>query len=366
MGAKTVSSEELVQMARLALTGREQDVALYIQRLARRLRQQEPATAEALTTLLRESPTRASPLRRAATPLPVDSDSRLALVRVEDPPLGDPELILPAAVAHQLGQLVEERARVSELEAAGLVPTRTALFLGPPGVGKTMAARWLAVRLGYPLLVLDLSSVMSSLLGRTGVNLRHVLDYARDHRCVLLLDELDSIGKRRDDDADVGELKRLVNVLLQQLDDWPANTGLLLGATNHPALLDPAIWRRFEAKIEFPLPDAAGRLRAVRAFMNDSLSLATEDVLVRIFNQRSFSEIEMALERAQRAAALGYGSIEESVTELCLECAQELMPAERRSLAATLVRDLGLSQRRAQELTGVSRDTIRRLLGPKK
>ena len=77
------------------------------------------------------------------------------------------------------------------------------------------------------------------LLGRTGMNLRHVLDYAKAQRCVLLIDELDSIGKRRNDDSDVGELKRLVNVLLQQIDDWPSDGSLLLGATNHPGLSPP-------------------------------------------------------------------------------------------------------------------------------
>ena len=352
--------DDLVQLARLALVGREQDVTLYVQRLARRLRKEEPDVADALTILLRENPTRSSPLRRVATPIPVDSDSRLALVRVEDPPLQDDEPILSASTKALLQQVVDERIRISELEAEGLAPTRTALLLGPPGVGKTMAARWMAMRLGYPLLVLDLSAVMSSLLGRTGVNLRHVLDYAKSNRCVLLLDELDSIGKRRDDDADIGELKRLVNVLLQQIDDWPANGGLLLGATNHPELLDPAIWRRFEATVDFPLPDEAARGEAIRRFSDAALPDKTELVLGRAFAGRSFSEIEIALGRARRASALGYGSIEECATELCADYARRLPPAERRRLAASLVSDVGISQRRAHELTGVSRDTIRK------
>src|SRR5665213_3572636 len=123
----------------------------------------------------------------------------------------------------------------------------------PPGVGKTLAARWIARELHRPLLTLDLSAVMSSFLGRTGANVRHVLDYAKGVDCVLLLDELDSIAKRRDDASDVGELKRLVTVLLQEIDDWPS-TGLLIAATNHSDLLDPAVWRRFEMRVNFPMP----------------------------------------------------------------------------------------------------------------
>ena len=90
---------------------------------------------------------------------------------------------------------------------------------------------------------------MISLLGRTGMNVSHVIHYAKAQKRVLLIDELDSIGKRRNDDSDVGELKRLVNVLLQQIDDWPSDGSLLLDAINHPGLLDTAIWRRVEVAV---------------------------------------------------------------------------------------------------------------------
>lgn len=354
----------LVQLARLSLAGREQDMSLFVQRTARKFRQTEPALADALVGLLREAPTRSSPLRRsgAAGPkdLPVDTESRLSLVRVEDPPIIEADPILPAVVAREVQQLIDERRSGEQLAKAGLAPTRTALFVGPPGVGKTMAARWLAVSLGLPLLVLDLSAVMSSLLGRTGMNLRYVLDFAKRQRCVLLIDELDSIGKRRNDDSDVGELKRLVNVLLQQLDDWPTDGSLLLGATNHPELLDPAIWRRFEVAVEFPLPDLTARARAVERFSDGTLDDSTNLAFAKVFDGASFSEIESALQRAKRRVALGYGALSASIAEIAAERTRRLAPAARREMAASLVEDLGVSQRRAHELTGVSRDTIRK------
>jgi SpoVK/Ycf46/Vps4 family AAA+-type ATPase len=240
----------------------------------------------------------------------------------------------------------------------GLEPTRTALFTGPPGVGKTMAARWVARMLKRPLVVLDLAAVMSSYLGRTGTNLRHVLEYAKTLDCVLLLDELDAIAKRRDDRGEIGELKRLVTVLLQQLDDWPSS-GLLIAATNHAELLDPAVWRRFEEIVEFPLPSEA----AAKSFILDHLATVSANseswasVLAVIFKGVSFSEIDHRLKSSRRAAVLSGNGLDQQLATLINTAT--MTKQERIDLAVELSSKGLLSQRRAHELTGASRDTIR-------
>ena len=119
----------LVQLARLSLTGRDQDTALYVQRTARKLRDSDPAVADALVGMLREAPTRSSPLRRASPSgpkeVPVDSDSRLALVRVEDPPIVDAEPILPPVVQRAIQQLIDERECGDELADQDSTPARS-------------------------------------------------------------------------------------------------------------------------------------------------------------------------------------------------------------------------------------------------
>ncbi|MBI2690369.1 MAG: ATP-binding protein [Solirubrobacterales bacterium] len=129
---------------------------------------------------------------------------------------------------------------------------------GPPGVGKTHTARWLASELGLPLVHIEPAVVLSSLLGRSGQNLVAQLEHAKREQAVVLIDEFDALAKHRDDASDIGELKRLVTVLLLELDRWPSGQ-LLIAATNHPHLLDPAIRRRFDQLIEFPLPDLIAR-----------------------------------------------------------------------------------------------------------
>lgn len=349
--------EDFIHLARVALSDRQQDVYAFLNRLAKQTEDRE--FANSIVELLRKRPTRSSTLRRSPTvALPVDTDSRFQLLRVEEHPTLPHEPIYADGVRDMLKRLVDERKQLEALAEAGLEPTRTVLFTGPPGVGKTMAARWVARELGRPLLILDLSAVMSSYLGRTGTNLRHVLDYAKSIDCVLLVDELDAIAKRRDDAAEIGELKRLVTVLLQQLDDWPSS-GLLLAATNHEELLDPAVWRRFEEQVAFGLPER----EAARAFVNSLLEFvepnASEwsDVLSLALAGQSFSDIERKVNSARRSAALNGRKIGDHLATLL--SANDCPKNERIDLAVQLAKSGLVSQRRAHELTGVARETIR-------
>lgn len=359
---------DLAQMIRLALSEQSEDVRLYVARLVRKYRNSNPEFAQQMDLYLKNrAPRSGTPLRKTPSAagqnevLPVDHESRLSLLKVFNEQPGASQPLLSARIAETLGQLIQERRQVERLAAQGLTPTRSAIFVGPPGVGKTLTARWLAAQLGVPLYVLDLAAVMSSLLGRSGSNLRAALDFAKRSPCVLLLDEIDAIAKRRSDDTDVGELKRLVTVILQEVDEWPA-TGVLLAATNHPDLIDPALWRRFDLRIEFQLPDPPAVREAIRQFLGQDAALFSRwfDVLAFAFTGASFSDIERELQRFRRAVALGTASDADLVEEFIKSRVLTLDHKAKIELALLLTRQTRLSQHAVSEITGVSRDTIRK------
>lgn len=355
-------NEELVQLARLALTGRQQDVGAYLRRLVRKAKPQDRQIAELIGSLLATAPTPINPLRDAGGGmLPIDVDSRLSLLRQEFPVHLGEAPIFPPALRGRLDQVLSERRNLEVLAQKGLEPTKSLLFVGPPGVGKTMSARWVAESLGVPLLTLDLAAVMSSYLGKTGSNLRNVLDYAKSLTCVLLLDEFDAVAKRRDDESEIGELKRLVTVLLQEIDDWP-ETSLLIAATNHEELLDPAAWRRFDDVLRFDLPPLGLRVSAIEAAFADDRSEASDwlSILAEIWAGRSFSDVGKSVQRIRRRATVGKIAMPSAIIEEVSEEARRLTLESKRSISRML-RRAGVSDHKINDITGISRDTLRKM-----
>lgn len=368
VGEMNEVQSDLAQVVRLALSEQSDDVRLFVARLVRKYRSSAPDLSEQMDLYLKTKASRSSaPMRRVMRPatleqaLPVDDESRLSLLKVfQDSPEREQPL-LSGPIEEGLTQLIQERRQVKRLTDLGLTPTRSAIFVGKPGVGKTLTARWLAAQLGVPLYVLDLTAVMSSLLGRSGSNLRAALDFAKQRPCVLLLDEIDAIAKRRSDDADIGELKRLVTVILQEVDEWPA-TGLLLAATNHPELIDPALWRRFDLVVEFGLPEMPAVKAAIKRFLGPDFALFGRwiDILVFAFRGESFSDIEREIQRFRRALALGVTADADLIEEFIKSRVLTLDRHERIELSVLLANQTRLSQHTIRELTGVSRDTIRK------
>ena len=359
---------DLAQLIRLALAEQTEDVRLFVARLVRKYRNTDPELAEQMDLYLRaKTPRSSAPMRKVTQPtlptqtLPVDDESRLSLLKVFKDEPNREQPLLSLDLEETLSQLIQERRQTERLASMGLSPTRSAIFVGPPGVGKTLTARWLASQLGVPLYVLDLTAVMSSLLGRSGSNLRTALDFSKRGPCVLLLDEIDAIAKRRSDDADIGELKRLVTVILQEVDEWPA-TSLLLAATNHAELIDPALWRRFDLVINFKAPEMPAIKQAIKRFLGQDYALFGRwiDILTFVFNGESFSDIERDLQRFRRAVALGTASDADLIEEFVKSRALVLERQGRIDLAVLLTKQTRLSQHTISDITGVSRDTIRK------
>ncbi|KGA39116.1 MULTISPECIES: AAA family ATPase [Pectobacteriaceae] len=368
MGELSGIQSDLAQLVRLVIAEQYDDVRLYVARLVRKYRESMPALSEQLDLYLRSKPQKSTQgLRKANAPelapqaMPVDEDSRLTLLKAPSDKTQISKPMLTSGIEDALDQLILERKSIKRLEELGLMPTRSAIFVGPPGVGKTLTASWLAQKLGVPFYVLDLTAVMSSYLGKSGNNLRAALDFAKKGPCVLLLDEIDAIAKKRSDDSDVGELKRLVTVILQEVDEWPSSS-LLLAATNYAELIDPALWRRFDLVLNFDKPDQATIRDAVTRFLGPDYALFGRwmDVLALAFKDESFSNIERSINRFRRSVALGIASDEELIEEFIKGRLSELDRNERIEIAVSLTKNSKLPQRAISDLTSVSRDTIRK------
>lgn len=359
--------EKIVHLCKLSLSGQTDDLRLYVDRLSKRYKSTYPLVSKDLENLLKMTSMKDSSILRdqkfqeGMYPLPVDKDSRMSLLKIfkNEHEIEKPYLSKKTSTA--IDQLIAERKKSKELLKMGLTPSRTAIFTGPPGVGKTLTARWLSTQLQLPLLTLDLSTVMSSYLGKTGNNLRAVLDFAKKNPSILFLDEIDAIAKKRADESDIGELKRLVTVMLQEIDEWPVS-GLLIAATNHVELIDPALWRRFDLIIPFELPDQLSTKSFITNLLkNDHTKLYNWIPLFSLFCRGlSYSDIERLINRVRKHIILEKDFFSyEKLIMLIEDNNKNIERKTKYELLDLLIKEGSLSQRQISSLLGVARETIR-------
>lgn len=170
-----------------------------------------------------------------------------------NPERGLNDLLLEDDNLNAVREIIEEQHRRELLRSYGMEPRHRILLAGAPGNGKTSLAEAIASELMLPLFVVRYEAVIGSFLGETSSRLKKLFDFARTHQCVLFFDEFDTLGKERGDVHETGEIKRVVSSLLLQIDSLPSHV-IVVTATNHPELLDRAVWRRFELRLELPAP----------------------------------------------------------------------------------------------------------------
>lgn len=215
------------------------------------------------------------------------------------------DLILNEDVLQATKELLEEQARSELLRAHNLEPRHRVMLAGPPGNGKTSLAEAIASELGFPLLLVRYEAVITSFLGETAVRLARMFEAVRTMRCVLFFDEFDVIGKERGDVHETGEIKRVVSSLLLQVDELPSHAVVVV-ATNHPELLDRAVWRRFQVRLHLAPPNPR---QAEEWFVRFERRLGAKlgyapDALAKSLRGLSFSELEQFALDVQRRYVL--------------------------------------------------------------
>lgn len=271
----------------------------------------EKATAERLRKVLLETDHELRPVdARFSRTLPVDAESRFPLVEhVKLKHLHEPPMHLTQAQWDVVNEFISVAKSTAALDGAELDGALSLLMYGPPGTGKSRLARHIAAELGLELYVGRLDGLISSFLGSTSKNIRALFDFAARTPCVLFLDEFDAIAKLRGDGQELGELKRVVNSFLQNLDTL-GRQSIVLAATNHEGLLDAAVWRRFTYRLALALPTAEQR-RQMWADFSAPIEFSTRDleVLTDLTEGFSGSDIRETWARLRRRSLAAGGKV---------------------------------------------------------
>lgn len=228
------------------------------------------------------------------TPVPVDRETASPLADIYFPEQLSSEMpLLDTRVTVAAKALLSEWNMSEELLKFGVEPAKSCLIYGVPGTGKTSLAIWLAKQLNLPVVIARLDGLISSFLGTTARNVGALFSFANRYKCVLILDEFDAVAKVRDDPNEVGEIKRVVNALLQNIDSRRL-AGITIAITNHEQLLDPAIWRRFELQLRIPKPNFEGRTKIAEKYLHPlDLDERAKKLLAWVTEGFSGAEIEV-------------------------------------------------------------------------
>ncbi len=273
-------------------------------------------------------------LGRDPTPISRPRGELAGLIAVSYPHDTLAMMVISESVRERLARIIREQRHFQRIREHGLSPRRRILLTGPPGTGKTLTASVLAGEMSLPLFLVRLEGLISKYLGETAAKLRLVFDAVRDTRGVYLFDEFDAIASKRGLPNEVGEIRRILNSFLQFIEHEESNS-LVVAATNHPELLDHAVYRRFDDVIEYQLPNPAQIAAALRARMRefadkgmDWQSLGTEA------GGLSYAEVARAADEAIKEAIIRDRSVV-SQTELARALTERLAMRPTQILRST-------------------------------
>jgi SpoVK/Ycf46/Vps4 family AAA+-type ATPase len=231
------------------------------------------------------------------------------------------DMALDSAVRSRIDRVLLEQRQRERIQEHGLAPLRKLLLIGPPGTGKTMTAGGLAGELGLPLFTIQLHGLITKYLGETAAKLRVIFDAIQETRAVYLFDEFDALGSERASRNEVGEIRRVLNSFLQFL-EFDESTSIIVAATNHPRLLDRALFRRFDIVVEYALPsrETADKVMRARLALLEASQVDWSQVL-EAAKDLSHADLARACENATKRAILAHrrhietGEIVEALNE---------------------------------------------------
>jgi DNA replication protein DnaC len=360
-----VSPEDIIALIEASLEANYSDVRTASNKIAKSISNYDLESAKKIKSVLRK---RGVPLQSSGymESLPVDTKSRMPLLEEAQWPVSP--LFLNSEAKNVFQTFLADVINIDKLISHGLAGRLNLLLSGPPGTGKTLVAGHIAAQLNRPLYIVRLDSVISSLLGDTAKNLRQIFDFAPKKNAILFIDEVDAVAKLRDDRHELGELKRVVNTLIQGLDSLDDHA-VVIAATNHSGLLDPAIWRRFPYKINFNTPDFDMRENLWNHFLFlDNGEENITKLLAKLSDKLSGADIESISIATRRKcvlsqAEINLGSVIHAVIGSTLGNTAtptngELSTIEKKNITCLLHRTHSVTQVDLAKILNTSRQTI--------